>query len=810
MKKINKKKIILAMLIVITVSLFCTTVFAEITPTAERDSSWYLSALDFFLEALQAVGGILLKPVMMLAMAIAVIVTAITGTIFSFVLGVTNSGDESVYFIPWPDLIVFNKLASFDPNFINPAKATEGNFSLIQIMSKIISPLYFTGQTLVGGIFIILALVIGIKLAIAATAQEKAQYKTAISKWVIGLFFLMIGHFFMAGVFSINEKIVATVSVEADSVKIPVAVYAVDGIMSIIGNIAQIGLSFVNSLLPGDLAIPVDVGTYNLVEGFSGIIHYHMYNTMITQNFASLLIWFILLGQSVALAVLYFKRMFYAIFLGIIYPFTVAADTAQKIMGKSSNLLDNWIKTFVINVFTQTFHAFIMYFSMILICEVINVTGVPASEVKWDGDAPPANIDKVITLGNNSSSMAASAASILQVISLMSIVAFEKLIKEFTGIKTGRTGDLRGNGLQMVAAFKSAKGGYSNIKDNFTGVRDAQKRVNNARLEKARAMHNLQRLSGDDSQTKLEQIGGSKVSGYSDKQRMFQENPDIFSDKKRDYFMNKKLYKDIQKAAEQEQLKSQFKAQTKQFVDNNRNNYVADSLQKQAQYEMNKANAMNAPNGMATSTTRTPINPASTTPQQRIDSGSERLREIQELQKAFANADNKADLMRENPELKRLNKDFESKNDLKEFKSKIQKEQDALTKAITEENQAKIEMKKKKIAAAFSPGIALAGIGVGMGVANSIDDVFTVGGGLTTALDKAVEKSAEKYAKKTTSVNKVNVDVNFNAQPSKTVTQEVKISNVSKDTQTKKIIQEQLTTTDKTVINQNRFNKNRE
>ncbi len=775
MKKIKNKKIILAMLVVIAVSLYCTSVFAAITPDTSEKMS-----LDFgFLhKALEAFGSLALKPIVLVAIAMAIILTTVVGSVFSLFMGMTNSGDDTKYFVPWPDLIVFNKLASFDPNFINPAVATkEGEFSLIQIMSKVVSPLYFTGQTLVGGIFIILALIIGIKLAISATAQEKAQYKTAISKWVIGLFFLLVGHLFMAGVFSLNEKIVATVSAEADNLKLPIAVLEMDGLLSGIGNLLQVGI---NLFTP----FKVDIGTYALVENFSGLVMFHIYNVITSLSFTSILIWFILLGQILALAALYFKRMFYAIFLGIIYPFTVAADTAQKIMGKSSNLLDNWIKTFVINVFTQTFHAFIMYFSLIIICSVVGIAGTDASSIKWAEGEDISGITKVIRMGDKNSDLAANAASILQVIALTSIVSMEKLIREFTGVKSGRTGDLKGNALQMYGGFKLAQGGYKNVKDNYTGKRDAQKKMAAARIERYKVEEKIGKtVDKNYVHPELERLKNAKSLDEAYKKNTAQK---IWGAVNGDSAIDKQVYKAARG------LKAQEDAFTKAYEQAKKSHSSKRTFE-----EMQKNGALGSSPAVGTSTNTTThgFNGVNNDATNRINENANLLNQTQAAKRREEEYKNLANLQGSMANsYSALQNKFEA-----EFDSKLEKDnrrdklEQELAKAISDHDQAKIEKRKKNIAAALSPGIALAGIGVGMGVANSLDDVLKVGGGITTALDRAVERSAQTLSKKTI---KIELKPTNNEEKSS-----------SKKSTTKTVINEVETTSNTQVINPKRLNK---
>lgn len=117
----------------------------------------------------------------------------------------TGLGMNNGLGFPLVDEIVFNKIAFLDPNFIHPT-ADSGN-SVAYILQDTVSSMYYTLFIIASSVFILAALVIGIKLAVTSIASQKAQYKQAITNWAIGLVMLFTVHFIMAGVFALNEQI---------------------------------------------------------------------------------------------------------------------------------------------------------------------------------------------------------------------------------------------------------------------------------------------------------------------------------------------------------------------------------------------------------------------------------------------------------------------------------------------------------------------------------------------------------------------------------------------------------------------------
>ena len=111
------------------------------------------------------------------------------------IFGATGLGFSG---IPFPDDLIFNRVAFFDPNFINPTTVSNAP---VHMMQSIIQNIYFSMFTVATAIFIIAAMVIGIKLAISSIAEEKAQYKKSLTNWIMGIVLLFSAHILMAGIF---------------------------------------------------------------------------------------------------------------------------------------------------------------------------------------------------------------------------------------------------------------------------------------------------------------------------------------------------------------------------------------------------------------------------------------------------------------------------------------------------------------------------------------------------------------------------------------------------------------------------------
>ena len=798
MKKNFKKKTILAILMIVIITIFSVNVFGAITPTDPdtEATSQIGSAIVSVTKYVMGVGGMLLKPLLGLGAALAGIITACIGTICSLLIGQIG-GEEEMLFIPFSDLIIFNRLAAFDPNFINPAKASGDEWSLIELMSKIVSPLYFTGQTVVGGIFVILALIIGIKLAISATAQEKAQFKTAISKWVLGLFFLFVGHFYMSTIFTINEKIVATLSEASDKNIVPVGLVRRDSLedhLLFLGQQLVDIWNWLEKIIPGDQSTDYNQLNYKVVYGYSGLFAYHMQNAALYQDFTSLMIWYILLGQTVSVMMLYFKRVFYSIFLGLIYPFTVAMDTFNKIMGKNKGLLENWTKHFTINVFTQTFHAFIMFFSLVIIAQVIDTVGItPPAGNEVEGEVSGSG-KLILVHFEGKSGRAAGMASLIQVVAMTSIVSLERLIKEFTGVETGKSGDAKNSALQMLAGVRLAGNGVKNLADNITGTRSAAKARTKARMSKFQAENQLRGLDKNSTQNVprglIRGIGYRKVRKGLEREAKkeqafanefgtsasFGNNSGKMGSKQNSYVGSNSNQNNESMASSQTQSKNSnikmqqpnIQAQQMQATGNviindsankNMNGGLNSNSSKNNQVEFNKG-IQSINNAIKEASQVSPkLN--------NINSDINSVKSSAKLDSNNASNVNKNLNATVNPSLSaNTNTNKNENSSEKKFNELKQK----YVQSAEEEKKANAEYKKKLVATLMTPGITTASIGIGMGAANSIDDVMKVGGVIATSLDRSIEKSTEKaYGK----ISELNINRKINKNISETQTQSI-------------------------------------
>lgn len=206
MKIKNKyKKIFLLLVIILISGLLLNSTYAAITLSGGivgTDEGDVVNAVGIAAEAIYKILEMpvtgMLAPITWTIVLLAVILWFVLWVVFAI-------GTGSVLFIPTPDVIVFNRFAFFDANFINPA-----NNSLLSKLEGILGNLFESFQTVAIALFVVAAMVAGIKMALSTIAAKKAQYKEAAMKWVTGFIILLCLKYLIAGIFYLNEYLVAT------------------------------------------------------------------------------------------------------------------------------------------------------------------------------------------------------------------------------------------------------------------------------------------------------------------------------------------------------------------------------------------------------------------------------------------------------------------------------------------------------------------------------------------------------------------------------------------------------------------------
>lgn len=328
-KKIFKKLLLITFICFVVIFISGDSVFGQLTDENmyNETGASIINGINRIITTVLGVGvGALAAPLVSLGFVLLMIIFTTLYFLFSPV---------SAGMFPFPDQIVFNRLAFFDPNFLNPPHLLTGTpttpiVSPVQILQEVISNMYYSFYIVAGAVFLIAIMIIAIKLAVATIASDKAHFKKALTSWAFGLLLLFILPFLMSGIFKLNELIVQAAyhGIESANIEFTISIQTlVDAAATAGGPVGLVitkGLTSIIGLFTNALT---DNG-FN-ISGFTGMILKYMVAAA-GGDFIGLMIFGILLAQSAALILQYTKRLFFIVILGMIAPLVIAADIIRQ------------------------------------------------------------------------------------------------------------------------------------------------------------------------------------------------------------------------------------------------------------------------------------------------------------------------------------------------------------------------------------------------------------------------------------------------------------------------------------------------
>lgn len=432
MKK--NKKIIITLLFIVCLVFITQGVYAAINPTGSTPLSADFMSMVEKLRTLAEMG------VSATLAVFGTLTTLLALILLMFMWSIMYAGgmyDGSVGLPALPDTMIFNRVNILDPNFFTASET----LSVSGPIKEVILNMFNTFQVLGISILVITAMIIGIKYALSVIASEKAQFKEALGKWIMGIIILFTIRYFLFGVFLLNEQIVEAASKVAANVEFTVSIF--DAI-PVYGNMVKNIVQKVTGSVPewpisGYLGLTVK----HIAQGFGG-------------NLFSGIAAFVIMGQTVAILIMYLKRVFYSILLAIIAPLIITMDTVYKSIGKQSKLFANWLKEFIIIVFMQSIHALFLVVVLLIL------------------EQTETALNSLIVQG------------IVAVMLTSGLVRFEKTFKKLFGISDTLMGDLKGGTGKLFGAAHGVSQGVKAVRDNKGKM--SQAKSNRTKLERERSV----------------------------------------------------------------------------------------------------------------------------------------------------------------------------------------------------------------------------------------------------------------------------------------------------------------------------------
>lgn len=247
---------------------------------------------DDISELIDGLAGIILYP--------AKILPLLLGKVISYGLGwFAGSGTLTV------DKILFNEVPYTDIDFFN-FNSSEPNVNLIR---ENVAIWYYSIRNIAAVALIIIAIYVGIRMAMATVASEKAKYSSMLVNWLTSLALLFVLHYIMILIINVNNKFVELIKPTGE------------------------------------------------VEDVTEKFWEAAWNIGFTKGVGSAIAYLLLVGMSFVFLLSYLKRMITIAFLIIISPLITVTYSIDKMGDNKSQALNTWLKEFGYNVIIQPFQC---------------------------------------------------------------------------------------------------------------------------------------------------------------------------------------------------------------------------------------------------------------------------------------------------------------------------------------------------------------------------------------------------------------------------------------------------------------------
>lgn len=323
------------------------------------------------------------------------------------------------------DRLIFNKVAKVDINFWERGTAT----SIKNIMSSVVSYWYNIFRKIAIVVYMIVLVGIGVTIMLNSTAQKKAQYKEALTSWVVGVAILFLFPYVMKYLVKLNNAVVGIMEsrIAAGNSSINNTVNREFLKTSESDAYATFGKDEFVYLMIGKDHYNAKTNEINL----SKIKDSMMKTRVLSQKLNKIIltvVYFILIGQTYVLLFAYYKRAFMIAFLITIFPLVAMSYAIDKLGDKKAQSFGIWFKEYTVNVIVQMFHAAVYY----LIVNVSVNTFMESNGANW----------------------------LFMILSVLFLFEGEKILRNIFNVKSsaGTMGDLATTGIAVMGvASQTAK-----------------------------------------------------------------------------------------------------------------------------------------------------------------------------------------------------------------------------------------------------------------------------------------------------------------------------------------------------------------
>ena len=238
------------------------------------------------------------------------------------IVGLAINGSDSVISGLSLDQILFNEVPILGINFFETATGT--NASTINLIREQVSIWYVAIRNIAAVILAVMALYIGIRMAISSVAEEKARYQRMLTDWVVSIVLLFVLHYIMVFIININDGLVE--------------------VLKVARNNSTSSATVMNE-------------AFGRALSFSDMFSF-------TSQLANMAIYVMLAVMTFIFFCTYVKRMVTIAFLIMISPLITVTYSIDRMGDGKSQALNTWFKNFVYNILLQPFQC-ITYLALV-------------------------------------------------------------------------------------------------------------------------------------------------------------------------------------------------------------------------------------------------------------------------------------------------------------------------------------------------------------------------------------------------------------------------------------------------------------
>ncbi|MCR5186099.1 MAG: hypothetical protein K6D97_03160 [Clostridia bacterium] len=324
------KKILIIQIVIVILSLFVLPNFTRIN-NAYADSN---ATIGIFFDNI-LIGGIIGIASWLIRVFILFTELGIEAIGSAFAM-VGNTDGELTFtdrlFIS-PVIVFFDKLPIFSVDFFNLDSPSTG---AVHDFRMTIATWYYAMRLIAAAILLVMLIYVGIRMAISTIAREQAVYKQMLVDWIVSMGILYLLHYFIIFVITLNQAFVQMIWKVLDNEE------AASGVSDFNFALLEQALAF-SGLKEQTSAFPVE--KINNINNFMSMV--------------ALIVFTLLLFQTIKFMLIYTKRMITIGFLILISPLITVTYAMDKMGDGKAQALGNWLKEFCYNIFIQPFHCII-------------------------------------------------------------------------------------------------------------------------------------------------------------------------------------------------------------------------------------------------------------------------------------------------------------------------------------------------------------------------------------------------------------------------------------------------------------------